>query len=144
MRQLEKAILYLDASVEAQHALETAIYLSKISGATIIAVNIVDQHVVTNLARQGDRSLAEIEVELEENGWRYLYAAEETAKNVGARIVILQEQGYPEELLPRLASEYQADVVIVGQDPRARSDVARRRTAEQLMEHTPCALMIVR
>jgi nucleotide-binding universal stress UspA family protein len=144
MTQIQKAILHLDASAEAQRALATAIFLSKLTGATIIAVNVIDQHVVTNLARQGDRSLAEIEVDLEENGWRYLYAAEEAAKNEGARIVVLQEQGYPEEILPRLASEYQADLVLVGQDPRARSDVGRRRTVEMLMEHTPCALLVVR
>jgi nucleotide-binding universal stress UspA family protein len=144
MKQLQKALLYLDASAEAQRALEAAVHLSKLSGATIIAVNVVDRHVVTNLARQGDKSLAEIEVDLEENGWRYLYAAEEAAKNEGAHIVVLQEPGYPEEVLPRLAAEYKTDLVIIGQDPRARSDVVRRRTVEQLMEHTPCALLIVR
>ena len=144
MNQLEKILLNLDAAEESQRALQAAISLAKLSSATIIAVNVVNQNVVTHLARHSDKSIAEIEVELEENGWRYLYAAEEEAKNAGAHIVILQEQGYPEEILPRFASQYSADMIIVGQSAEARRDITHGRTAEQVIEHAPCAVLVVK
>jgi len=144
MKQLQKILLNMDAAVESQHALQAAIKLSRLSGATIVAVNVVNHHVVTSLARHSGRSLAEIEVELEEDGWRYLYTAEEEGKNAGARIVLMQERGYPEEILPRLAAKFQADLIVIGQSPRMRSDVPCSRIVEQMLEHTPCSLLIVR
>jgi nucleotide-binding universal stress UspA family protein len=144
MKQLHKLLVNLDATVESQHALHAAIILGKLSQATIIAVNVVNQHVVTNVSRHGGKSLSEIEVDLEENGWRYLYAAEEEAKTAGARIVLVQEQGYPEEVLPRLAGDYAVDLIIIGQCPRPRTDALCTRVADQLLEHTQCSVLVVR
>ena len=144
MKQLHKILLSMDATIESQHALQAALHLSLLSGATIIAVNIVNRHVVTNLARHGQQSLAEIEVELEENGWRYLYTAEEQVKSAGGRIILMQQSGYPEEVLPRLAAEYKADLVAVGQPPRSRTDVPSCKIVEQILEHTSCSVLIVR
>ncbi len=144
MKALKTIVLNMDASPESQRALHTAIRLSQLSGATIIAVNVVNRHVVAQLARAGDKSLAEIEVELEENGWRYLYAAEEEAKNAGARVVVLQESGYPEEIVPRLAGQHQADLVIVAYGNRARTDITAVRSAEQIFEHAPCDVLFVK
>jgi len=143
MKNLNKILLNLDAAIESQHALDAAVLLAKSCSATIIAVNIVNKNVVTNLARFSDKSIAEIEVELEENGWRYLYDAEEKAKNQEARIVIIQEYGYPEQSLTKLANEYKADMIIIGQNPQVRKDVVQGKTAEQIIEHAPCAVLVV-
>ena len=143
MKSLNKILLNLDATLESQHALDTAVFLAKLCSATIIAVNIVNKNVVTNLARFSDKSIAEIEVELEENGWRYLYDAEEKAKNQEARIVIIQEYGYPEQSLIKLANEYKVDMIIIGQNPQIRKDVVQGKTAELIIEHAPCAVLIV-
>ena len=143
MKKIDKILLNLDSTEESQHALETAIFLAKTCSASIIAINIVNKNVVTNLARFSDKSIAEIEVELEENGWHYLYDAEEKAKSQEARIVIIQEYGYPEQTLPKLASEYNVDLIIIGQNPKMRKDVAQGKTAEQIIEHAPCAVLVV-
>ncbi len=144
MTQLKKILLNLDSSKESQNALVSAITLAKMSGGAIIAVNIVNQTVVTNLARHSEKSLAEVEVELEENGWHYLYAAEEQAKNEGAHIVILQENGYPEEILPRLAKSYSADIIVIGQNKKSRENISQSRTADQIIEHAACAVLIIK
>ena len=144
MKHLQKILLNLDAAEESQRALAAAITLSMLSQATIIAVNIVNQNVVTQLSRHSDKSLAEIEIELEENGWRYLYAAEEEAKNAGAKIVVFQERGYPEEILPRFAGEYNVDMIMIGHSSRSRSDIAHGRSVEQILEHAPCAVLVVK
>ena len=143
MKKIDKILLNLDSTEESQRALETAIFLAKACSATIIAVNIVNKNVVTNLARFSDKSIAEIEVELEENGWRYLYDAEEKAKSQESRIVIIQEYGYPEQTLPKLANDYDVDLIIIGQNPKMRQDVAQGKTAEQVIEHSPCAVLVV-
>jgi nucleotide-binding universal stress UspA family protein len=144
VKQLQKILLNLDATEESQRALAAAVNLSKLSEATIIAVNIVNRNVVAQLSRHSGKSLAEIEIELEENGWRYLYAAEEEAKNAGARIVVFQEQGYPEEILPRFAGEYNADMMVIALSPRSRSDITHGRAVEQILEHSPCAVLVVK
>ncbi len=143
MKKLDKILLNLDSTIESQHALDSAVFLAKSCSATIIAVNIVNKNVVTNLARFSDKSIAEIEIELEEDGWKYLYDAEEKAKNQEARIVIIQEYGYPEQTLPKLASEYKIDMIIIGQNPQIRKDVVQGKTAEQIIEHAPCAVLVV-
>lgn len=144
MKEIKKLLLCVDATEESQRAIDAAVALAQLSGAAIIAVNVVNRNVVTHLSRLGDKTLAEIEIDLEENGWRYLYAAEEQGKNAGAHIMILQEQGYPEEILPRLAGQYEADMVIVAQSAEARRDMTRRRGTEQIIEHAPCAVLIVK
>lgn len=144
MKELKKILLYMDASEEAQRALDAAIHLATHTRAAIIAVHIVNQNVVTQLSRHSGKSIAETEVELEENGWRYLYAAEDKGKNAGAHIMIVQEHGYPEDIFPRLAGTYKVDMIIVGQSAEARRDMAKRRTAEQIVEHAPCAVLIVK
>ncbi len=143
MKKLEKILLNLDSTIESQHALDSAVLIAKLSSATIIAVNIVNKNVVTNLARFSDKSIAEIEIELEENGWRYLYDAEEKAKNQEAHIVIIQEYGYSEQILPKLAVEYKVDMIIIGQNPKIRKEVVQGKTAEQLIEHSPCDVLVV-
>ncbi len=143
MNNINKILLNLDSNAASQHALDSAIFLAKKCAATIIAVNIVNKNVVTSLARFSDKSIAEIEIELEENGWRYLYDAEEAAKSQEARIVIIQEYGYPEQTLPQLAHDYKVDLIIIGQNKQARKDIAQAKTAEQVIEHAPCAVLVV-
>ena len=132
-------LLYVDASKESRAALDVAVDYSG-PETTIIAVNVVNRQTVIQLTRSGEKSLAEAEVELEENGWCYLYDAEETAKSAGAQIVILQESGYPEEVLPRLASEYGVDLIIIGHAP----GLGQTSLAQQLIEHAPCAVLVVK
>ena len=144
MNELNKILLNIDATQESQNALEYAVFLAKTCSATIIAVNVVNKNVVTNLARHSDKSIAEIEIELEENGWKYLYAAEDSSKNMNAKIVILQESGYPEQILPKLARDYNADILIIGQNPQLRQNIVGSKTAEQLIEHAPCPVLVVK
>ena len=121
-------LLYVDASKESRAALDVAVDYSG------------PETTVIQLTRSGEISLAEAEVELEENGWCYLYDAEEIAKSAGASIVILQESGYPEEVLPRLASEYGVDLIIIGHTP----GLGQASLAQQLIEHAPCAVLVVK
>ena len=144
MTKLQRIVLNLDATLESQRALRAAIFLSTTTGVTIIAVHVVNKHVVTQLARHSHKTLAQVEVELEEDGWRYLYATEEEAKNAGAHIVVMLEQGYPEEILPRLVSESGADLVIVGVSPRTRTDAMCAAVAGQLIEHATCSVLVVK
>jgi nucleotide-binding universal stress UspA family protein len=136
-------LLYVDSSKESEAALRAALDFSG-PQVTIIAVNVVNRQTVIQLVRGGSKSIAEAEVELEENGWCYLYNTEEIAKSAGAQIVILQESGYPEEVLPRLAQGYGADLIIVGQPASHGKDVAQNGLAQQLIEHAACAVLVVK
>jgi len=138
--KLKNILLYVDSSQESQKALEAALDLSG-SETTIIAVNVVNRQTVIQLTRSGEKSVAEAEVELEENGWCYLYNAEEIAKSAGHQIVIIQESGYPEEALPRLAQDYGADIILTG---HSTGNSTTGSMVQQLIEHAACAVLVVK
>ena len=144
MKQINKILLYLDSTEVAESALASAIFLSNLQNATIIALNVINQHVVTQLAKHSGKTLAEVEIELEENSWSYLYAAEDTAKNEGAHIVIMQEYGYPEEVLSRIATEYSVDLVILAHAGKKGTDQAHSRMISHFIEQIPCAVLVVK
>jgi len=143
MKQIQKILLYLNSTEEAEAAKASAIFLSKLKNATIIAINVINQNVIAHLAKHSAKTLAEIEVELEENSWRYLYATEDLAKNEGAKIVVMQEYGYPEEVLPRIASEYSVDIIILAQ-PKKKNDQSYNRIISHIIEQAPCSVLVVK
>lgn len=136
-------LLCVDASQESKKALEAALGFAA-QGASLMAVNVVNRHVVNQMSRNGSKSQAEVEVELEENGWCYLYDAEETAKAAGARIAIIQENGYPEEIIPRCAEMFGADLIIIGQARGRKNDMGQTGLAQQLIENAACAVLVVK
>lgn len=139
----KKLLLCVDSSNESQRALEVALDIAE-AGSEIFAVNVVNRHVVSRMVKTQGRTLAEAEVELEETGWHYLYAAEEVCKNHGVHVTILQENGCPEEIIPRLAERLAADLIIVGQSHMQKGDLLQGALAQQLIEHAACAVLVVK
>jgi nucleotide-binding universal stress UspA family protein len=140
-----KILLPISGSDESIRAAEFAVKLAAAHRSQIIALHVVDTSVVRQLARHSGKSPGEVEIEMEESGWRYLYYAEEMAKDNKAKIVVLLEHGLPQERILTKARELDADLIVFGQ---ARSGGTRGRfldkSLQQVLVHASCPVLIVK
>jgi len=141
----KKILLPISGSEESISAAEFAVELAMAHGSQIIALHVVDTSVVRQLARHSTKSPGEVEIEMEESGWRYLYHAEEMAKDNKVNTVVLLEYGLPQERIITKARELGIDLIIFGQS-RGRGTRGRflDKFLQQVLEHAPCPVLVVK
>lgn len=141
----KKILLPISGSEESIKAAEYSVKLAAAHESQIVALHVVDTTVVRQLARSSGKTPGEVEIEMEENGWRYLFYVEEMAKDNKVKIIVLLEQGLPLEGILSKARELGVDLIIFGQ---ASSRGARGRFLDrflqQIMEYSPCPVLIVK
>ena len=141
----EKILLPISGSEESIKASEFAVRLAKVHNSQIIAINVVDTSVVRQIARTSGKSPGEVEVEIEENGWHYLYYADEVAKDNKVRIIVLLEHGLPQDRILSKAREYNADLIILGQaSKRGTHGISQDRFLQYILEQAHCPVLIVK
>ena len=146
MQELFKKILLpISGSEESMNAAEFAVKLASAHGSQIIALHVIDTSVVRQLARHSGKTPGEVEIEMEESGWHYLFHTEEMAKDNKVKIVVLLEQGLPQERILTKTKELEADLIIFGQS-RKRGTRGRflDKSLQQVLEHAPCPVLVVK
>ncbi len=114
--------------------------------AKLIVLNVVDHLAINRMKRFSEQSLTEIEIELEEKGWRALYFAEEMAKDEGVPTMIQQKSGVVENEILKEAVRLKVDLIVLGY-PRKVSGQAKRLTqgrAEKVIENSVCSILVVK
>ena len=141
----KKILLPVSGSNESLKAAEFAVELAVSHDSQIIALHVVDTSVVRQLARHSGKSPGEVEIELEENGWRYLYHVAEMAKDSKVRIVVLLEYGTPQERMLTKSRELGVDLMVFGQATgRGARGRSLDRSLQQVLEHSHCPVLIVK
>ena len=79
----------------------------------IIALNISDILIIKRISQSSDKSESEIAIEMEEDGWKYLYYIEEMAKNFGVKIFLEQEEGYFESVISKYVDKFQPGLLAI-------------------------------
>jgi nucleotide-binding universal stress UspA family protein len=146
MQELFKKILLpIYGSEESITVAEFAVKCAVMHDSQIIALHVVDTSVVRQLSRFSGKSPGEVEIELEENGWRYLFHAEEMAKDSKVRVIVLLERGLPQEVILNKAKELNIDLIILGL-PRGRGAYGRSldRSLQQILENSQCPVLVVK
>lgn len=139
-----RIVVGIDASLEAQAALELASALAQTTGAELTAVAVVDDRLPATVAPAG------MAIELVQ--WDELVAAhrdhaEQLVREATVRIPGLEAEtrtGDPAEELARAASEAGADLLVLGSrrwGPMARLVIGS--TGEELVREAPCSLLVV-
>ena len=114
---MDKKILFLVFSIKAKDDLINKVLdIAKKLEAKIIAINVIDFEVMRHLAMKLGKREAEVSVDLEEEGWMYLYYLEEKAKDKGITINIIQEEGVLQRELIKSASRFSVDLVIISRE----------------------------
>jgi nucleotide-binding universal stress UspA family protein len=141
-----KILLVVDGGAGDCAAAASAIELASTFHARLIVVNVVDLAVVNRMKRFVEQSATEIEIEIEEKGWRALYHAEEISKGRGVPTLIVQRNGVPDREVVAEAERLQTDLIVVSA-PRQAEGQARRLgpgQVEDIIEHAPCAVLVVK
>jgi len=141
----ERILLPVSGSPESIVAAEFAIKLATVHNSQILALNVVDTSVVRQLSQRSGKSPGEVDVEIEENGWHYLYYVEEMAKDNKVRTVVLLEHGFPQERIVSKAREYKAELIVIGQSAkRGTPGISFDRFSQYIMEQASCPVLIVK
>ncbi len=119
--KIENILLLVKGSEEAFKAASVAIEIASALSAQIIALNVIPVEVLKVMVKVLKKTESEAYVELSEDGWKYLYAIEERAKDNGVRIVLEQEEGNLERTVIDFARRYDVDMVVVGRETKRRT-----------------------
>jgi len=140
---MQRILLYI-LSGEAKKSWDRAIEISQGLSATLFALYIVDQETVSQVARMRNRGQDETAVDIEEEGWKYLYYLEDTAVEREVRTALFLEEGDPIDILKKFVREKDIDLLIVGFKKAMSGGVGRKyeRMLTQLIEHIPCPVLV--
>ena len=135
----------------AQNSLITvkyAIYLSKLLGATLTAVYVVDQKVISDLIKRKvfvEAEAREYEKDLEEQGMRFLERIAKMAQSKGVRSEVLLLKGIVNERITDAAADLDADLLIIGE---LKERVSTRRVfydeGERIFWGAPCPVVVAK
>ncbi|MDP7420270.1 MAG: universal stress protein [bacterium] len=140
----DRILFFVNNSAESLAAADKVISLADKFGSQIIALNIVDPNVARQLTRVGGKRESEIYVELEEDGWKYLYHVEELATEQGVKILLQQDEGTPENLVVANARQFKVDLVtLAGKLERSRGSGNVERMVTQLIKHLDCPVLVL-
>jgi nucleotide-binding universal stress UspA family protein len=142
-----KNILLVVEGGDLDHAVTVAAVTEGVANkARLFVMHVVDHMVLNRMKRVSEQSTAEIEIELEEKGWKALYYAEEFAKDNGVPTMILQKSGVVENEILNEAVRLKADLIILGY-PRKLPGQARRLAQgrlEKIVENAACSVLVVK
>jgi nucleotide-binding universal stress UspA family protein len=146
-KKKKRILLVVDSTVESLKAADEAIKIAlSEAGTKLFALNVVDKAAVNRLKRFTDKSLTEIEVEMEEDGWKYLYRLEEQSKDLGIATMILQNLGVVDHEIVKEAVRLKVDLIVMG-FPANMSGQMRRLVlgcVEKTLENAPCNFLVVK
>ncbi len=142
--KIDSILINVEARKDSMMAAEEAISIAKNYNSTIIALNVVNLESIKKMHTITGNCKSELEIEVEENGWHYLYYIAELAKGEGVSINIAQEEGIEEEVLAKYADKYDVNLIIIGY-PKEKYDQKRLRDhlIENLLQRTHSSLLVV-
>lgn len=142
----KKILLLVGTSSESHKSVRKTIALAKEIGAQIILINVVDTMLVNRLKGVTGRNLSEIEVEMEENGWKYLYHAEEKSKDQGIATLMLQETGIVQKIVLKRAKQFKIDLIVVDYPQKVSGRMRRLSVGnvDKIVQHAQCPVLVVK
>jgi len=133
---MQRIFLFIDGSPAAHRAAEWVIRQAKEWRSRIYVLSVVDTAAVAAAARRTRRPRPKIRGEWEEIGWRNLYEIEDDAFEAEVKVSLIMEEGLPLPRISELAKSYEADLVVVGYNPKMDLD--------KLAARCPCSLAVIK
>ena len=144
MQKIERILLWADNTEETKTAAKYAFELSRTYGAKIVAVYVLDTMLIDRLKRFSSKTAGEIEVELEENAWKYLYYLEELATHEGIPFSVFISKGnFVDEILKNI-DKFKIDLVIIKQSKgKTKRHEQVRDLMSHLTEYSPASVLLI-
>lgn len=139
---MEKILLYI-VSGETRTSWDRAIELSRSLSASLFALFVVDREMVRKVSKLRGTDEVDTAIEIEEEGWKYLYYLEEKAVDNGVRTALFLKEGNPIDIIRSFVKEREIELLVVGYKQGTGREVWKSgRVIEQLIEHIPCPVLI--
>lgn len=137
----ERILVAIDGSPGGQKALEKAIELAKLTGASLRALA-VEGKLPAYAATVGE--VEEVKREKDEFFSRLARLAKEQAQEEGIDMEVDIQPGHAAELIVRYARQHDFDLVVVGHKGHFLEDYLLGSTADRVAHHAHCPVMIVK
>lgn len=135
-----KILVALDGSPGSEKALESAVRLAQRDGRQVIAVSVLHRagdpyldQLATNVKARARRELEEV-----------LQAAANFARSRGIQLTPILREGHPADAIVCCAEHERADLIVLGCTGNSATPMRLGGTADQVSNHAPCSVMIVR
>lgn len=139
-----KILLATDGSESARKATDDAVEFSRLSGAKIYAVSVIDRSIYSSVPEdlEWEEAMYDRFRELSEEAVSY---AEKTAKNAGLEVESVLLEGHPAEEIVNFAEKNGMDLIIIGS--LGKSKVERfliGSVSEKVVRNAKVPVLIVR
>jgi nucleotide-binding universal stress UspA family protein len=122
-----------------------AVQLAAFHGACLTLVYVVDTAVVKALAGRPGKMAEHVEQELALTGQRYLDYLSRLALSAGLETTQAICYGVPYREIAHLARERNVDLIVIGQvGQRGPRRILIGSVTERVIEHAPCAVLVVK
>jgi len=136
-------ILLFVISGEKRSSWERAIELSKQFDAALFALYTIDDEQVKRIANLRGRDEIDVSIEMEEEGWKYLYHIEDMAINNEVKSAIFLEEGSPINLLKKHIKDKDIDLLVFDYQKSSGGKGSKtERMIRQIIEYVPCPILI--
>ena len=136
-----RILVAIDGSDGSAHALDKALELAGLTGATLLALA-VEGPLPAYAATIGE--VEEVKREKDAFFMRLLAGVREQAEAAGVPLEVELRPGHAAELIVRYARERHADLIVLGHRGHLLRDRMLGSTADRVAEHADCPVMIVR
>jgi len=140
-----RLLIPVDGSKSSLKAARFALRLALRDNCEVVAVHVIDEENVDDLARYADRPVEEIRERMLSCGERYIEEVRELARRQGVRLVTEIRVGVPHRALLALVTEFDADLIVMGtvgrKGPRR---VLIGSVTERVIEQSPVPVLVVK
>jgi len=144
-RFFNRLLIPVDGSASSLKAARFGLRLAARDDSEVVAVHVIDEESVADLARYADRPADEILERMRQNGEGYLEQLREIARRQGVRILGEVRVGIPHRALLKLATEVGADLIVMGtvgrKGPRR---VLIGSVTERVIAQSPVPVLVVK
>ena len=145
---IEKILVYIDGTEQSITAAQYALCLTRVTGAQLIALYVIDTKALDDLLKARiflKEEQMEYERDLEDDSKRYLNHVRDLAQQKGMRVETKSVMGSVYREIVREVKEEGIDLLIIGELSRIKSrrDEFYDQT-ERAMRSVPCSVLIVK
>lgn len=150
MKLINNILVYIDDSDSIIEAIEYGVLLSKIHGAKLYGLYVVNTKALSDLLRARifiESEQDEYARELSEDGDRYLKTAKKLANSKEVEIEVVKKEGAPVSVIRTFCEDNDIDLLVIGSDRESNFKSAREelRSIKELTSiRVACNVLVVK
>ena len=142
-KNIKKILIPTDGSDYSMRAAEYGVSIAKMLDAQIMVVYVIDDVVLNQIFKVTEREDAERE--LKQDGQRHINYVLGLAEKEGVKTASLLAKGRPFDQIVHLAKEQNMDLIVMGTyGLKGAERILIGSVAEQVIEYSPCPVLVVK